>query len=158
MLTPFRPCGSSPRACSDIHLTAGAACVEDARKCALAANDAASAAGPGAHEATTWEDEPALTHGDAVMTDKLLAAIGDFNGQRAAARQTMWYSLTSLLVAVVCSVLKSAAEHLDDPLTLVAAALTVGVLLVSIHVLWRTVWSFRERYRAKVLGEHGYSW
>ena len=87
-----------------------------------------------------------------------MATINEFNGPRAHARQTMWYSLSSLIVAVICHLLQSAAEHRDDPLVLGAAAATVGALLASVVVLWRTVRAFRAQYRVRVLGVHGYAW
>ena len=149
-----------------IHLTAGAACVEDARKQADRAghaNDGVAAPGqpqqPGSFGGTSKRSSDASGGGDHELTHKLLAAIDDFNSERARARQTMWYSLSALLVAVVCHITKDALNHgADDPLSLIVALATVGVLLVSMIMLWRTVYAFRDRYRAQLLGVHGYSW
>ena len=117
-----------------IHLVAGAACLEDANP------------------------QRAPSDTSTTLTDKLVAAIDEFNGPRANARQTMWYSLSSLMLAIVCAVAKSTFEHWDDPVTIVFGMLTAAVLIGVVVVLWRTVFHFRSVYRGKVLGEHGISW
>ena len=121
-----------------IHMVAGAVCVEDARRA-----DYYGARVPAAP----------------VLAEQLVAAIEEFNGPRARARETMWYSLSALLLAVVARIGKDALrDFANDPIVLVGAALAAAILCAAVASIWKTVGKFREVYRTKVLGAHGYNW
>ncbi len=95
--------------------------------------------------------------GQAEMLSYLQRMLTQFNAMRKLARDTMWYSMTSLLSAVAARIISSAMQYLEDPLTMLgalAAVLIFGVAIVSVHVTVRT---FRAAYRP-FLAEWGHSW
>lgn len=84
-------------------------------------------------------------------------ALAQFNPMRKLARDTMWHSMSSLLLAVVARVANSAMGKLDDPWTMLGALLASGVFLIAILSVHFTVHTFRAAYRP-FLAEQGHSW
>ena len=78
---------------------------------------------------------------------------------RANARNAMWYSLTSLILAVSCTLIKAASEESSDNVLNVGACMVAaGVLMYSATQIWSVVRAFRAQYRVRVLDEHGFKW
>ncbi len=100
-------------------------------------------------------DEPSPARHEEIL-NRLLDLLRAFNGMRASARNTMWYSLASLLLAAVACIAKNVAAH-AEPLTMLGGLVATGALGYSIYSIFATVATFRGKYR-EMLSDFGYSW
>ena len=87
----------------------------------------------------------------------LQTSLTQFNPMRKTARDTMWWSMSSLLVAVVARIVQGAIERLGDPLTMTGAILASGAFVLAILSVHKTVRTFRAAYRP-FLAERGHLW